>query len=157
MSTRILAVCMGNICRSPMLEGLLRHKLVLAGLDRRVTVDSAGLGPWHVGNPPDRVAIEVCAEHGIAIDGLRARQITAQDFGTFDWVLCADRANLRQLHAMAPRVLRPRIALALAWAGMGDKAEVPDPYGGPIEEFRQAYRLLDQATDAMLTKLRQPA
>lgn len=157
MSTRVLVVCMGNICRSPMLEGLLRHKIAGAGLERRVSVDSAGLGPWHVGRAPDPLAIAVCAEHGIAIDGLRARQVTQQDFGGFDWVLCADRENLKNLHALAPRATWPRIGLALAWAGLGAKAQVPDPYGGPIEDFRKVYQLLDKASDAMLTRLRQPA
>ena len=80
-----------------------------------------------------------------------------QDFATFDWVLCADRQNLRQLHALAPRAMWPRISLALAWAGLGKKADVPDPYGGTIEDFRNVYGLLDQATDAMLTRLQLPA
>ncbi len=157
MSTRILVVCMGNICRSPMLEGVLRHKLAAAGLGRKVLVDSAGLGPWHVGQPPDDMAIEVCAVHGIDIEGLRARQVTPQDFGAFDWVLCADRQNLKQLHGLAPRSTWPRISLVLAWAGLGAKAEVPDPYGGDFEDFEQVYRLLDKASDAMVARLLQPA
>jgi protein-tyrosine phosphatase len=157
VSTRILVVCLGNICRSPMIEGLLRHKLEAAGLAARIAVDSAGLGPWHVGRPPDPMAIEVCREQGIAIDGLRGRQVVSGDFATFDWILCADRQNLRQLHAMAPRDAWQRIALVLAWAGMGEKAEVPDPYGGTRKDFRNVYDLLDGATDAMLTRLQLPA
>lgn len=157
MSTRILFVCMGNICRSPMLEGVLRHKLAAAGLGDRIRIDSAGLGPWHVGKPPEPEAIDVCAAHGIDIQNLRARQVTQQDFATFDWILCADRANLKALHALAPRSVWPRIALVLAWAGQGAKAEVPDPYGGSDEDFGKVYRLIDKATEAMLGKLRQPA
>ncbi|HTA65845.1 MAG TPA: low molecular weight protein-tyrosine-phosphatase [Xanthomonadaceae bacterium] len=157
MSTRILIVCLGNICRSPMLEGLLRHKLADAGLARRIVVDSAGLGPWHVGRPPDPRAVQVCLEHGIAIDALRGRQVTSQDFATFDWILCADRQNLRQLHSLAPRAMWQRMSLVLAWAGLGVKAEVPDPYCGTIKDFRNVYDLLDTATDAMLTRLQLPA
>ncbi len=157
MSTQILIVCMGNICRSPMAEGLLQHKLKGAGLADRIRVDSAGTGPWHAGKPPDPRAIAVCHEHGIAIDHLSGRQITRHDFSSFDWVLCADRQNLGHLHALAPRLVWPRTALLLAWAGMGAKAEVPDPYTGTIEDFRRVYALLDRATDAMLTRLQLPA
>lgn len=157
MSTKVLVVCMGNICRSPMLEGLLRHKLEAAGMGKRISVDSAGLGPWHAGSPPEPEAIDVCAQHGIAIDGLRARQVTVQDFATFDWVLCADRQNLKLLHAMAPRATWPRISLALAWAGLGAKAEVPDPYGGEEKDFLDVYRLLDKASDRILARLQRPA
>lgn len=140
-----------------MIEGLLRHKLEAAGWSGRIEVDSAGLGPWHVGRPPDPMAIEVCRDRGIAIDGQRARQVVSQDFATFDWILCADRQNLRQLQAMAPRAAWPRIALVLAWAGLGEKAEVPDPYGGTKTDFRNVCDLIDRVTDAMLTRLRQPA
>jgi protein-tyrosine phosphatase len=157
MSTRILIVCMGNICRSPMAEGLLRHKLAAAGLADRVRVDSAGTGPWHVGKPPDQRAVAVCREHGIAIDDLSGRQITPAELELFDWVLCADRYNLGHLHAIAPRNLWPRIVLLLAWAGLGAEAEVPDPYSGTIGDFRRVYALLDKATDAMLTRLKLPA
>ncbi|HTD28348.1 MAG TPA: low molecular weight protein-tyrosine-phosphatase [Xanthomonadaceae bacterium] len=157
MNTQILIVCMGNICRSPMAEGLLRHKLAAAGLADRVRVDSAGTGPWHVGKPPDKRAVAVCLEHGIAIGDLSGRQITPDDFTSFDWVLCADRYNLGHLHALAPRPTWPRIALLLAWAGLGARAEVPDPYSGTIEDFRDVFGLLDKATDAMLTRLQLPA
>lgn len=157
MSARILIVCMGNICRSPMAEGLLRHKIEQAGLSRRVRLDSAGTGPWHVGRPPDPRAVAVCLEHGIDISGLRGRQITTNDFSVHDWVLCADRQNLRDLQAMAPKHARPRINLLLAWAGLGEKAEVPDPYTGTLKDFHRVYALLNQATDAALARLQLPA
>ncbi len=153
MSTRILFVCMGNICRSPIAEGLLRHKIESAGLSSRIRVDSAGTGSWHAGSPPDPRAIEVCRENGVAIDDQRARQISRDDFSTFDWVLCADKDNLRHLHTVSSRIMWPRTVLLLAWAGLGAKAEVPDPYNGKLEDFRRVYALLDKATDAMLTRL----
>ena len=157
MTTRILIVCMGNICRSPMAEGLLRHKIERAGLAERVHLDSAGTGPWHADKPPDPRAIAVCREHGIDIRGLRGRQINSNDFAVHDWVLCADRENLRILQTLAPRHARPRIALLLAWAGLGAKAEVPDPYTGSAADFQRVYALLDAATDAALVKLQLPA
>ena len=157
MSVRILIVCMGNICRSPMAEGLLRHKVEGAGLAARVRLDSAGIGPWHADRPPDPRAVAVCREHGIEIGDLRGRQITTRDFAVHDWVLCADRQNLRDLHAIAPRHARPRIALLLAWAGLGAKAEIPDPYTGTEEDFREVYELLNRATDAVVAKLKVPA
>lgn len=157
MSSRILIVCMGNICRSPMAEGLLQAKIEQAGLAARVRLDSAGTGPWHADRPPDPRAIAVCREHGIEIGHLRGRQVTTNDFAIQDLVLCADRQNLRDLHAMAPRHARPRLHLLLAWAGLGAKAEVPDPYTGSLADFRRVHALLDQATDAMLARLQLPA
>ena len=153
----ILMVCMGNICRSPIAEGLLRNKLQAAGLARRVRVDSAGTGGWHAGMSPDRRAVEVCQEFGIAIGDQRARQITQSDFRAFEWLLCADRVNLRQVQALATPAERSRTALLLEWSGLGEQVEVPDPYYGTIEDFRAVFRLLDRATDAMLTKLQQTA
>ena len=157
MSTRILIVCMGNICRSPMAEGLLRHKIERAGMAERVQLDSAGTGPWHAGHPPDPRAIAVCSEHGIDIAGLRGRQIASGDFAVHDWVLCADRHNLHELQAMAPRTAQPRIALMLAWAGLGATSEIPDPYTGSLADFRSVYTLLNHATELMLARLQLPA
>ena len=157
MNTRILIVCMGNICRSPMAEGLLRHKVEAAGLSLHVRLDSAGTGPWHVGKPPDPRAVAICRENGIEIEDLRARQIHREDFSEFDWILCADRENLRELHALAPRRAWPRVVLLLDWAGLGKKADVPDPYAGSLKDFQRVYALLDKATDAMLTRLQQTA
>lgn len=92
---KLLVVCLGNICRSPMAEGALRARLDASPLAGRVQVDSAGTGDWHVGEPPDRRAIACAAGHGVDIGGLRARQLHAADFDRFDWILCADEANLR--------------------------------------------------------------
>lgn len=157
MTQGILVVCMGNICRSPMAEGLLRKKLASAGMSGDVIVDSAGTGPWHVGRPPDPRAVTACRDHGIAIEGLRGRQVGLDDFTRFSLILCADRHNLRHLRAMAPPEARPRIGLLLEWAGLGADCEVPDPYAGYSADFRQVFALLDRATDAILTRLQLPA
>lgn len=99
---KLLVVCLGNICRSPMAEGALRARLEASPLAGRVQVDSAGTGDWHVGEPPDRRAIACAAGHGVDIGGLRARQLQAADFDRFDWILCADEANLRDAGRRSP-------------------------------------------------------
>ncbi|WP_164283640.1 low molecular weight protein-tyrosine-phosphatase, partial [Stenotrophomonas maltophilia] len=114
---RLLVVCLGNICRSPMAEGALRARLDASPLAGRVQVDSAGTGDWHVGEPPDRRAIACAAGHGVDIGDLRARQLQAADFERFDWILCADEANLRDAGRLASAAQRERLALYLPWSG----------------------------------------
>ena len=154
---RILMVCMGNICRSPIAEGLLRDRLRRRGLGQRVQVDSAGTGGWHAGQPPDPRAVQVCREQGIAIDDLRARQVLREDFALFDWMLCADLGNLRHLRGMVEAPPRATVGLLLQKAGLGEKAEVPDPYYGSLDDFREVYRLLDRAVDGLFRGLGLPA
>jgi protein-tyrosine phosphatase len=141
---RLLVVCLGNICRSPMAEGALRARLREAGLDDAVQVDSVGTGDWHVGQPPDPRAIAMAARHGVDISGLRGRQLSADDFNAFDWLLCADRGNLRAVRACAPPGSRAGSALLLDWAGQGARS-VPDPYTGSEADFEHVWRLVDAA------------
>jgi protein-tyrosine phosphatase len=122
---RLLVVCLGNICRSPMAEGALRARLDASPLAGRVQVDSAGTGDWHVGEPPDRRAIACAAGHGVDIGGLRARQLQAVDFDRFDWILCADEANLRDAGRLASAAQRERLALYLPWSGGQGRAAIP--------------------------------
>lgn len=100
---KVLIVCLCNICRSPMGEGALRAQLDKARLSRRIEVDSAGTGDWHAGDPPDPRAIRCARGHGVEISGLRARQVKHSDFEHFDWLLCADGSNLRDLQRLARR------------------------------------------------------
>lgn len=147
----ILFVCAGNICRSPLAEGIVRARLAGAGLDLRV--DSAGTQDYHVGDPPDPRAIAVAAANGIDISALRARQVTARDFEEFDAVLLADRENLRCLRARHPGLAR-QPELLLEWCGMADPREVPDPYYGDAAGFERVFRLLECAADGLLQRLR---
>ncbi len=151
---RLLVVCLGNICRSPMAEGALRHRIAEAGLEARVVVDSAGTGDWHVGQPPDPRAVATAARHGVDIGSLRARQLRAADFGRFDWLLCADRENLRGMQARATAVAQGRPALLLEWAGLGTARDVPDPYTGAEAEFEQNWALVDSAANGIVARLR---
>ena len=152
----VLLVCMGNICRSPMAEGLLRHRLVERGLGDRLRIDSAGTGSWHAGAAPDARAIRICAEHGVDIRALRARAICADDYARFDLILCADRANLSTVRGRQLAGSTATSALLLDWAGAAGN-EVPDPYSGGPEDFRRVYELLDTAIGQLLARMQLPA
>ena len=154
-SVRLLMVCLGNICRSPTAEGIVRARVAEAGLADRVTVDSAGTGDWHVDCSPDSRAIATAAGHGVDISYLRGRQLSARDFDEFDWLLCADRSNLRDVRALAPdAAARSRVQLLLDWAGVEADAEVPDPYTGGADQFEHVWRLLERAADGVVRRLR---
>lgn len=152
---RLLVVCLGNICRSPVAEGVLRARIAASSIAGRVELDSAGTGDWHIGDPPDRRSIANAAGHGIDIAGLRARQLQAADYRRFDWLLCADRANLRDVRARAPKDASARSALLLDWCGLGEGSEVPDPYTGGPDQFEHVFQLLDRAADGAIARLRQ--
>lgn len=150
---RVLLVCMGNICRSPMAEGLLRAHAKSLGV--AMAFDSAGTHGYHVGAPPDPRARRVCHDRGIDIDDLRARQVEAADFQHFDWVLVADHDNLATLRRRfgAPA----NLDLLLGFAGISQPAEVPDPYYGTLGDFESVFALLDRAAPGVLQRLASPA
>jgi protein-tyrosine phosphatase len=148
-----LVICLGNICRSPMAEGALRHRLEEAGLGDRVEVDSAGLGKWHAGRPPDRRAIACAARHGVDIGDLRGRQITDADYTGFDVLLCADADILYTVQTHAPAGATADTRLLLGWAGLGE-IQIPDPYTQNVAAFEHAWDLVDQAAVAIVERLR---
>lgn len=157
MPTRVLFVCLGNICRSPTAEGVLRHLAADRGLDGRVEVDSAGTAGWHVGEPPDRRAQQEARRRGIDISGLRGRRLEPADFERFDHILVMDRSNLADARAVAPtpeaaskvRLLRELDPEAVA---AGD-LEVPDPYYGGPEGFAAVYDAIERACHHLLDQL----
>jgi len=153
---RLLMVCLGNICRSPLAEGAFRAHLDRRGLDW-IEVDSAGTGGWHAGEPPDRRSIAVAAAAGVDIRGQRARKLRAADFEAFDWLLCADRSVLRDVRALAPAGASAQAALLLEWAGQGAGAEIPDPYTGDAEDFRAVWAMVDAAAEAGVARLARDA
>ena len=153
-TVRLLVVCLGNICRSPMAEGVLRARIHASSLAGRVVVDSVGTGAWHVGRPPDPRAIATAARHGVDISGLRGRQLSAADFARHDWLLCADRSNLRDVLARGPVEAHSRCALLLEWAGMAaGETEVPDPYTGGTADFEHVWGLLERAAEGAVARL----
>lgn len=147
---RLLVVCLGNICRSPMAEGALRARIDEARLGHRIAVDSVGTGGWHAGEPPDPRSIATAARHGVDLSGLRARQLHARDYRDFDWLLCADRDNLADVRARAPAGATARSALLLDWAGQGAGAEIPDPYTGGSGEFERVWAMVEAAARAIV-------
>ena len=144
---------MGNICRSPLLEGWARHVLDAAGQGGRVRLDSAGTGAWHAGEPPDPRAIAAAARHGVDIASQRARAVGPDDFHGFDLILAADRSNLRWLRQHAPADARAELHLALAWCGVADDEDVPDPYYGNAAGFDATCHLARAAAHGLLRKL----
>lgn len=142
---------MGNICRSPLLEGWAAHRRPDAPM--AYSVDSAGTGGWHAGHAPDPRAIAAAQRRGVDISALRARQLQYADFQRFDLVLCADRDNLAAARALAPSSARPRIVLALDWCGVKRGGEVPDPYYGQERDFDHVCQLASEAAEGLLQRL----
>ena len=147
----ILFVCLGNICRSPLAEGVFRTVLAERGLDH-VLVDSAGTGGWHAGEAPDLRSIGVAALHGVDISGQKARKVTLDDFSRFDLILGMDRSNMADLKALAPAGMRDRVHLFLELAEDRPR-DVPDPYYDGPEAFASGYRMIRTASEALATRL----
>ncbi len=142
---RILFVCLGNICRSPMAEGLFRRELERRGIDHLVEVDSAGTGSWHIGEPPDGRAQRAIARRGVDISALRGRQVKRADLDAFDLILAMDAENLSDLMALANEEQMQRIRMFLDFAPERVEREVPDPYFGGEEGFEHVLDLLEEA------------
>ncbi len=153
---RVCLVCLGNICRSPMAEVILRDELERAGLSERVEVDSAGTGDWHLGEPMDPRARAELSRRGHDGTGHRARQFEPSWFGNYDLVAAMDRGNLQRLRRMAPdRQAADRTVLFLGFdpARSGSDLEVPDPYNGGPEEYELVFDLVQPAARGLAAQL----
>lgn len=144
---RILLVCMGNICRSPTAEGVLRQRLVAGGLHEQVDVDSAGTGGWHAGEAPDARAQRHAMLRGYDLSRQRARRVVEEDFERFDLLLAMDEDNLADLQRLKPAQARAEVRLFAT-------AEVPDPYHGGVQGFENVLDQIEQASDALIAELR---
>lgn len=149
---RVLFVCLGNICRSPTAEGVFQHAVDEAGLRGQIHVDSCGVGDWHVGKAPDERAQLAAKRRGVDISHLRGRQLSANDFLEFDYVLAMDHANLQAMQALKPAESRAHVGLFLAFAGTPD-AEVPDPYYGGDEGFESVLNMIETASAGLIAEL----
>jgi protein-tyrosine phosphatase len=151
MTRRILFFCMGNICRSPTAEGVMRVKLKAAGLD--IEVDSAGTHGYHVGAPPDERSQEHALKRGYDLSTLRARKLLAQDFERFDLVLAMDGDNLANAQRLCPPGQRHRLKLLMDYAPQAGKPHVPDPYYGGAAGFEEVLDLVEAACDGVIASL----
>ncbi len=153
-SVRVLMVCLGNICRSPTAHIVFAQRVLEAGLQERVRVDSAGTGDWHIGHPPDARSQTAAAQRGYDMSALRARQVRARDFQDFDLLLAMDENNLRDLQRLAPPEHRHKLRMFMDFADLEERS-VPDPYYGETQDFQRVLDLVETAADGLLRHLRQ--
>jgi protein-tyrosine phosphatase len=146
MPTRILVVCLGNICRSPMGQGVIEQRAAEAGL--AVEVDSAGLGAWHIGEPPNPRGLKAAAARGYDNSRQRARPVRAEDFHDFDLILAMDASNVAGLERLRPEGARAEIRL---FHPSGN--DIPDPYYGDMRDYEHALDLIEEAAGEIVARL----
>jgi protein-tyrosine phosphatase len=150
MPVKILMVCLGNICRSPLAEGILASKLPAADFE----VDSAGTGHWHVGNPPDKRSILTAEKNGINISQQRGKLFKPSSFKEFDYIYVMDISIYADVLEMAPdEEAKKKVTLILEEVFPGEKVDIPDPYNGILSNFDQVYEMLDEACENIANKL----
>ncbi|NBC18082.1 MAG: low molecular weight phosphotyrosine protein phosphatase [Bacteroidetes bacterium] len=152
---KVLFVCLGNICRSPLAEGVFRNLVEEAGLDDQVTIASAGTGRWHVGEPPDPRMRETARRHGLSIDDQRAQQIVARDLERYDYVLAMDRSNYSTIRELDDRAHNAsKVHLFRDFDPTPEDKNVPDPYyGSGTEGFERVYRIVERTSRNLLDHL----
>ena len=150
MPVKILMVCLGNICRSPLAEGILASKLP----KDKFFVDSAGTGSWHVGHCPDKRSIEVARKNGINISGQKGRQFKTSDFDEFDYIFVMDNSNFNDVNHLSENPEhKNKVHLILNELFPDENVDVPDPYFGATNGFENVYQMLDEVTDLIAEKL----
>ncbi|HTB88202.1 MAG TPA: low molecular weight protein-tyrosine-phosphatase [Steroidobacteraceae bacterium] len=154
---KVLFVCLGNICRSPTAEGVLRHLAAKEAPQLSLEIDSAGTADYHIGAPPDPRSQRAARKRGIDISGLKARQVAVDDFARFDLILAMDAENLRELRAMQPRNSRAALKLFLEYAPDLKLRDVPDPYYRDAAAFEEVLDLTTAASRGLLAALQEGA
>jgi protein-tyrosine phosphatase len=150
---RILFVCLGNICRSPTAEGVLRSLAEREYPSLDLEIDSAGTADYHVGEPPDRRTVAAARRRGYDLAGLRARLVQPDDFRRFDYILAMDKSNLSELTSRRTADATAELALFMSFADGSEYDEVPDPYYGGVEDFERVLDLCETASRCLLRKL----
>ena len=150
---RLLFVCLGNICRSPMVEGVFRRIADEEGVADRFEIDSAGMGDWHIGQAPDTRAQAAALNRGMDISAQSARQVTQADFDRFDLLLAMDGSNFAELTQLAPKSARHKVRRFLDYAPHLSTQDVPDPFYGVSEGFDHALDLIEEAARGLLAEL----
>lgn len=149
---RILMVCLGNICRSPLAEGILRHKITERGLNWHT--DSAGTAGWHKGSPPHELSCKVAKENGIDISRQQSRPLVVEDFKRFDYIYVMDRSNYAHVKELAGENFdSEQVRLLLNEVYTGENREVPDPWSYGIDAYHDVFTMLDQACECLIQKL----
>jgi len=151
---RVLFVCLGNICRSPTAEGVFRDLVSREGLPDHIKIDSCGTSDWHIGGKPDDRARAEAKTRGISLENLRARQIAPDDFKTFDYVIGMDDQNIETLSAQCPKEYIDKVHLFLSFAPALNAREVPDPYYGGPDGFRDVFDMIGAASEGLLADIR---
>jgi protein-tyrosine phosphatase len=149
-SIRVLTICTGNICRSPLAECVLRHKAVQRGVKHHLHIDSAGIGDWHTGESPDTRACAVAQRHGVSMTGT-ARMLTSSDLAHFDLLVCMDHSH--KAHALAMGADPSKVRLLRTFDPDARTDDVPDPYYGGAEGFEGVFQMIDSACDHLLNYL----
>ncbi|MCL4166425.1 UNVERIFIED_CONTAM: hypothetical protein GTU68_019043 [Idotea baltica] len=151
--TGVLFVCLGNICRSPLAEGIFRDKVKQAGLEEHFKIDSCGTSAFHIGEQPDPRSSANAIENGVYLDH-QARQFVKADFSEFDYILPMDASNYRNVMRLEPANAQGRVVLMRAFDSLEKGEDVPDPYYGGERGFQNVFDILERSTEALLSAVR---